>query len=299
MPLIGYLSSRSLEDSEPHTDGFLRGLKALGYVDGKTAKIEYRWANGRYDLLPKLAAELVALRPAVIAAAGGAPSARAANLATRSIPILTVTSGSVEEGLVTSLNRPGGNLSGVDLMSGDLTEKRLQLLELLVPAGGAVGFLTNPKGIEPAIRIKQAERAAQTTGRQLLVVAASNDAELDAGFAKLAENKIRALVVQNDPFFDARRERLIQSSARWSIAAIYHIREYPVEGGLMSYGANLVDAYNLMGVQVGRVLKGANVAELPVLRPTKFELVINLKTAHALGLTVPTSLFGQADEVIE
>jgi putative tryptophan/tyrosine transport system substrate-binding protein len=299
LPLIAFLSSRSRRDSEPHTEGFLRGLKALGYVDGKNTKIEYRWANGRYEMLPELAAELVRLGPAVIAAGGGAPSARAAMSATPSIPIVFVTSGSVEEQLVTSLNRPGANVSGVDLMSGDLTGKRLQLLELLLPAGAAVCFLNNPKGIEPALRIKEAERAAQTTGRRLLVVGASTDAEMDASIAKMAENKIAGLVVQNDPFFDARRERLIQLTARWSIPAIYHIREFPADGGLMSYGASLVDAYNLMGVQVGRVLQGANVEELPVVRPTKFELVINLKTAQALGLTVPTTLFGQADEVIE
>jgi ABC-type uncharacterized transport system substrate-binding protein len=299
MPRIGFLSSRSLKDSEPHLAAFLRGLKALGYMDGKTARIEYRWANGQYDLLPKLAAELVRLQPAIIAAGGGAPSARAAKSATQSVPIVFVTSGSVEEGLVESLNRPGENLSGVDLMSGDLTEKRLQLLELLIPASSAIGFLSNPKGIEPALRIKQAERAAEATGRRLFVVGASTDSELDDSIAKLAENKIAALVVQNDPYFDARRERLIQLTKRWSIPAIYHIREFPVDGGLMSYGASLVDAYNLMGVQVGRVLKGASVSELPVVRPTKFELVINLKTAQALGLTVPASLFGQADEVIE
>jgi putative ABC transport system substrate-binding protein len=210
-----------------------------------------------------------------------------------------VTSGSVEEELVASLNRPGANLSGVDLMSGDLTGKRFQLLEQLVPAGRAMGFLSNSKGIEPALRIKGAEGAAETSGRRLQVVDATTDAELDLAVAKLAQSEVAGLVVMNDPFFDARRELLIRLTAQSSIAAIYHIREFPVEGGLMSYGASLVDAYNLMGVQVGRVLKGAQVADLPVVRPTKFELVINLKTAKALGLTVPPSLFAQADEVIE
>jgi len=299
MPLIGFISSRSLEDSKPHLAGFLRGLEAFGYVDGKTAKIEYRWANGRYDQLPKLAAELVQLGPAVIAAAGGAPSARAAKSATSSIPIVFVTSDPVADGLVTSLNRPADNISGVDVMSGELTGKRLELLVQLVRPGGTIGFLVNPQGMGSDIRIKEVQSAAQKTGHGLQVFVANTDAELVDLVAKSKQSSIAGFVVHNDPFFDSRREQLTRLMAELSIPAIYHIREFPAGNGLMSYGASLVDAYYQMGVQLGRVLKGAPIASLPVVRPTKFELVINLSAARALGLSVPSTLIAQADEVIE
>jgi ABC-type uncharacterized transport system substrate-binding protein len=298
-PLIGFLSSRSPEESKPHLAGFLRGIEAFGYVDGKSATIEYRWANGQYDRLQKLASELIGLHPSVIAAAGGAPSARAAKSATHSIPILFVTSDSVGEGVVASLNRPGENITGVDLMSGELTGKRLELLAQLVPAGSVIGFLTNPKGVQSNLRAKDFERAAQAMGRGSLIVGASTDAELDSGFSMLVQKRVSGLVVENDPFFDSRREHLIQLTAQRSIPAIYHIREFPVAGGLMSYGASLVDAYYQMGVQVGRVLKGANIADLPVIRPTKFELALNLKTAKALGLIIPPTVLAIADEIVD
>lgn len=298
-PLIGFLSSRSPEESKPHLAGFLRGIEAFGYVDGKSATIEYRWANGQYDRLQKLASELIGLHPSVIAAAGGAPSARAAKSATHSIPILFVTSDSVGEGVVASLNRPGENITGVDLMSGELTGKRLELLAQLVPAGSVIGFLTNPKGVQSNLRAKDFERAAQAMGRGSLIVGASTDAELDSGFSVLVQKRVSGLVVENDPFFDSRREHLIQLTAQRSIPAIYHIREFPVAGGLMSYGASLVDAYYQMGVQVGRVLKGANIADLPVIRPTKFELALNLKTAKALGLIIPPTVLAIADEIVD
>jgi putative ABC transport system substrate-binding protein len=299
MPLIGFVSSRAPEESKPHLAGFLRGLEAFGYVDGKTATIEYRWAQGQYDRLPKLAAELVDRHPAVIAAAGGAPSARAAKLATTSIPILFVTSDSVREGLVASLNRPGGNVTGVDLMSGELSGKRLELLAQLVAAGRAIAFLANPSGAQSTSKVDEVERAAQALGRALVVVNASTDAELDSGFSRLATSGAAGLVVENDPYFDSRREHLIELTAQRSIPAIYHIREFPVAGGLMSYGASLVEAYYQMGVQVGRILKGASIADLPVIRPTKFELALNLKTAKALGLVIPPNLLAIADEVID
>jgi putative tryptophan/tyrosine transport system substrate-binding protein len=299
MPLIGFLSSRSPEDSKPHLAGFLRGLEALGYIDGKTARIEYRWAYGRYDQLRKLASELTALQPIVIAAAGGAPSARAAKSVTASIPITFVTSDSVSEGVVASLNQPGANITGVDLMSGELTGKRLELLSRLLPAGGVIGFLTNTKGVQSSLRAKDFELAAPAMGREPLIVGASTDAEIDSAFSLLVQKRVAGLVVENDPFFDSRRERLIQLTAERSMPAIYHIREYPVAGGLMSYGANLVDAYNQMGVQVGRILKGANIADLPVVRPTKFELALNLNTAKKLGLTIPPTLLAIVDELID
>jgi putative ABC transport system substrate-binding protein len=299
MPLIGFVSSRSPEDSKPHLAGFLRGLEAFGYTDGKTARIEYRWANGRYDFLRKLAGELVALHPNIIAAAGGAPSARAAKSVTTSIPITFVAGDSVSEGVVASLNQPGANITGVDLMSGELTGKRLGLLSQLVPAGGVIAFLTNTKGVQSSLRADDFKLAAAGIGREPLVVGASTDEEIDRVFVRLAQARITGLVVENDPFFDSQRERLIRLTAQHSIPAIYHIREFPIAGGLMSYGANLVDAYNQMGVLVGRILKGANIADLPVIRPTRFELALNLGAAKRLGLTIPPTVLAIADEITE
>ncbi len=299
MPLIGFLSSRSPEDSRPHLAGFLRGIEAFGYIDGKTARIEYRWANGQYDQLRKLASELVALNPAIIVAAGGAPSARAAKSVTTSIPITFVTSDSVSEGVVASLNRPGANITGVDLMSGELTGKRLELLSKLIPAGGVIGFLTNPKGVQSSLRSEDFKLGAASVGRDPLIAGASTDAEIGGAFSLLVQKRAAGLVVENDPFFDSQRKRLIQLTAQHAIPAIYHIREFPVAGGLMSYGANLVDAYNQMGIQTGRILKGANIADLPVTRPTKFELALNLSTAKKLGLTIPPTVLATADELID
>jgi putative ABC transport system substrate-binding protein len=254
---------------------------------------------GQYDQLPKLAGELTALHPTILAAPGGAPSARAAKAATNSIPIAFVSNDSVREGLVESLSRPGGKITGVDIMSGELTGKRLELLAQLVPAGKAVGFLTNPKGALSVAQSKEAERAARVLGREVVFVSAGTDTEIDAGFEILARNPVGGLVVENDPYFDSRRERLIELTAKRALPAIYHIREFPAAGGLMSYGANLVDAYYQMGVQVGRVLKGANITDLPIVRPTKFELALNLKTAKALGLTIPPTVLAIVDEVID
>ena len=299
MPLIGFLSSRSPDDSKPHLAGFLRGLEAFGYIDGKTARIEYRWANGQYDQLRKLAGELVALNPAIIVAAGGAPSARAAKSVTASIPITFVTSDSVSEGVVVSLNQPGANITGVDLMSGELTGKRLQLLSQLLPTGGVIGFLTNNKGVQSSLRSEDFKLAAAGMGREPLITGASTDAEIDGAISLLVQKRIVGLVVENDPFFDSQRERLIRLTAERSIPAIYHIREFPLAGGLMSYGANLVDAYNQMGVQAGRILKGANINDLPVIRPTKFELALNRSTAKKLSLIIPPTVLAIADEVID
>jgi putative tryptophan/tyrosine transport system substrate-binding protein len=298
-PLIGFLSSRSPEDSKAHLAGFLRGLEAFGYVDGKTATIEYRWAKGQYDQLPKLASELTNLHPTIIAAPGASPSARAAKLATTTIPIFFVTSDSVQEGLVASLNQPGGNITGVDIMSDELTGKRLELLARIVSSDRTIAFLTNSSGRQSSSKAKDFEGAARSLSRSFTDVDASNDAELDSIFSKLTENNVGGVVVENDPFFDSRREHLIKLTEQRSIPAIYHIREFPIAGGLMSYGASLVDAYYQMGIQAGRFLKGTNIADLPVVRPTKFELTLNLKTAKALGLTIPPSFLAIADEVIE
>jgi len=297
LPLIGFLSSRSAADSAGHLAAFLQGLKAFGYVEGQSVAIEYRWANGKYEDLPALARELATLKPEVIVAAGGVGSARAAKSATSSIPILFVGGDPVQAGLVASLNRPGGNLSGVDVMTGELGGKRVELLLDMVPAAAAVGFLTNPQSADTYLR--DAQEAAGARGRRFVVAGASTVGELETGFSRLAESGAKALIVGNDPFFDTVRERLIALAAEHAMPAIYHIREFPAEGGLMSYGASLAGAYHQLGIQTGRVLKGASPAELAVVRPTQFELVINLKTAKALGLTVPPTLFAQADEVIE
>ena len=299
VPLIGFLSSRSPEDSKPHLAGFLRGLEAFGYTDGKTVRIEYRWANGRYDILRNLAGELVALQPNIIATGGGEPSARAAKSVTTSIPITFVAGDPVGSGIVASLNQPGGNITGVDLMTGELTGKRLGLLSQLVPTGGAIAFLTNPKGLQSNFQAEGFKLAAAGIGREPFVVAASTDEEIDSAFAQLVQARIAGLVVENDPFFDSRRERLTRLAAQHSIPAIYHIREFALDGGLMSYGASLVDAYNQMGVLVGRILKGANIADLPVIRPTKFELVLNTGVAKKLGLTIPPTLLAIADEITD
>ncbi len=299
-PLIGFLSSRSRDESEVHTAAFLQGLKAFGYVDGKTARLEYRWASGDYGRLPAMAKELVALQPAIMVAGGGTPSVRAAKAATSSIPIVFIAGDPVADGLVASLARPGGNITGVGIMSAELGAKRLELLVRLVSQADVVGLLINPQsGSDAATQSRDVSAAAKALGLRLVIESASTEPELDASFASLAKAGVKGLVVQNDPSFDARRGHLIALAAKWRIPAMFHIREFPADGALMSYGASLADSYRQMGVQAGRVLKGAKISDLPVLRPTRFELVINLKTAHALGLTVPPELLAEADEVIQ
>ena len=206
---------------------------------------------------------------------------------------------SVSEGIVASFNQPGANITGVDLMSGELTGKRLGLLVQLLPPGTPIGFLTNKKGVQSSLRQNDFELAVAAMGRESVVLEASDDAQIENSFSMLAQKKVSGLVVENDPFFDSRRLHLIQLTAQRSIPAIYHIREFPLAGGLMSYGTSLVDAYNQMGVLAGRILKGANITDLPVIRPTKFELALNLGTAKTLGLTIPTTVLAIADELID
>ena len=298
VPLIGFLGSRSPEESKPRVTGFLRGLEAFGYTDGKTAKIEYRWANGQYDPVEKTGGRI----------GGSAPcddrgsrwrAIRAGSQIAQSIPITFVASDPLSKGVIASLNHPGANITGIDLMSGELTGKRLGLLAQLLPPGSVVGFLTNTKGVQSSLRVSDFRLAAAALGRETFVVGASTDAEIDDAFSTLVQKRIGGLVVENDPYFDSQRERFIRLAAQRSIPAIYHIREFPVAGGLMSYGANLVDAYYQMGVLVGRVLKGAPIADLPVARPTKFELSINLGTAKKLGLTIPPAVLAIADELVD
>jgi putative ABC transport system substrate-binding protein len=299
-PLIGFLSSRSPQESAIHTAALLNGLKAFGYVDGETARIEYRWASGDYARLTRLAKELAALQPQIVVSGGGAPAAHAMKAASSSIPIVFVSGDPVADGLVSSLAKPGGNITGVSLQSGELGAKRLELLVEVVSNARAAGLLINPQNKGDATtQTNDVNAAAKMLGLKLIVVGASTGTELDASFESLAKAEVKALVVQNDPAFDAQRDRIIALAAQQRIPAIFHIREYPAGGALMSYGASLTDAYRQVGVQAGRILKGAKINDLPVVQPTRFELVINLKTARTLNLTIPPAVLAQADEVFE
>ena len=298
-PLIGFLSTRSPEEAAIHTSAFRRGLEEMGYIEGRSVAIEYRWAKGDYSQLPPLVADLRS-RPLSVIVATGDPAAQAAKAAGFAVPLVFVVGQDpVRAGLVASMNRPG-TATGVNF-SGDLGGKRLELLCTLVPAAHVVGLLLNPSfGMEAVDQFQQSvAAAAQSLGRELAAQKATTDAEIDVGFAALIKAGVAALVVQNDPFFDSRRREIIALSSRHQLPGIFHIREFPAGGGLMSYGASLADTYRQVGVYAGKILRGANSDDLPVLRPTKFELVVNIQTAKALGLTVPQSILIAADELIE
>ena len=300
MPLIGYLSSRSPDDTRHLLAAFLRGLNEAGYVEGQNVTIEYRWALGQYDRLPAQAAELVRRPVAVITTTGGEPAALAAKAATSTIPIVFLIGGDpVALGLAASYNRPGGNATGMNILAPSLEAKRLGLLHELVPQAATIGVLLNPKFQPADSQLRDLQRAAPTIGLQIQVLRAGTDSELDAAFETIAQQRIAALVVTSDPFFDTRRDKLVALAASHAVPTIYQFREYAAAGGLMSYGNDSIDAYRQAGVYTGRILKGANPADLPVVQPTKFEFVINLKTAKALGLTLPSGLLSIVDEVIE
>jgi len=300
MPVIGFLSSGSPGPFAPFVAAFHQGLSETGYAEGQTVAIEYRWAEGRYDRLPALAADLVGGKVDVIAATGGPLPALAAKSVTSTIPIV-FSSGvdPVESGLVASLARPGGNLTGFTIISVELMPKRLELLSELVPQASVFALLVNPSnaGTEPMIR--DVQEAARAKGVQLHVLKASTESEIDTAFANLVQLPAGALVVSADPFFNSRREQLVALAALHTVPAMYELREFAAVGGLISYAPSLTAAYRQVGIYVGKVLKGANPADLPVQRPTTFELIINLKTARALGLTIPQSILARADEVIE
>jgi putative ABC transport system substrate-binding protein len=298
MPVIGYFHFATPAYA-PTSASFLQGLKETGYSAGQNVTIEYRWAEGQYDRLPAIAADLVGRKVDLIAAFGP-PVAHAAKNATSAIPIVfEVGSDPVESGLVASMNRPGGNATGLSILFTQLTSKRLELLCELIPQAGTIVLLVNPKSPTAAPSIRGAEEAARAKGLQLSILNASTESEIDAAFAGVVDLKADGLIIAADPFFDTRREQLVAPAARYRIPTIYFEREFSMAGGLISYGSSLSDAYRQMGIYAGRILKGEKPADLPIQQPTKFEFIINLKTARELGLTVPPTLLTSADEVIE
>ncbi len=300
MPLIGFLSSRSLGDSTILVAAFRKGLSEAGYVDGRNVAIEYRWADGHYDRLPALAAELVHRAVAVLVTTGGEPSALAAKAATSTIPIVFTTGGDpVKIGLVASLSRPAGNATGVSLLTTSPEAKRLGLLHDLVPGAKLVGVLIDPNYQEAEAQARELRDMAGTIDQRIHIANARNEEELDLAFATLVRERADALLVSADPFFDTRRDRIVAFAAQQRMPAIYQFREYAVGGGLMSYGISLPDGYRQVGIYAGQILKGAKPADLPIFQSIKFEFVINMKTAKALGLEVPATLLARADEVIE
>jgi len=290
MPVVGFLSGASARPSDPLVAAFHQGLSETGYIEAQNVAIEYRFAEGHYDRLPALAADLVGRKVDVILAAGGIPSAQAARHATSTIPIVFSVGDPVEVGLVASLARPGGNLTGVSTMVPEMTPKRLELLSELVPQAGVIALLVNPSNSNTERTIGDMQEAARVKGLQFHILKAGSESEIDAAFASLVQLHAGALVVGGDPFFGSRRH---------GVPAIYQFREFAEAGGLISYGPSLTAYFRQLGIYVGKILKGAKPADLPVEQPTRFELVVNLNTAKALGLTVPPSILARADEVIE
>jgi putative tryptophan/tyrosine transport system substrate-binding protein len=296
LPVIGFVSSRSPGESASVVAGFRQGLKEAGYAEGRNVHIAFRWAEGQYDRLPALAAELVEIQVAVILAAGGSQTGLAAKAATSTIPIVNIGSDPDRVGLVASLNRPGGNVTGVSLLSWPLTPKRLELLRELVPTATIIGVLVNPNAPNTELESREIQAAARAIGQQIRILSATTEREIDAAFASVTQHGVGALVIGADAFFDSRRDLAVALAAQYEVPTIY---SFAAPGGLISYGASIPDGYRQAGIYVGRILKGEKPADLPILQPTKFELVINTKTAKALGLTVPPTLVAIADEVIE
>jgi putative ABC transport system substrate-binding protein len=297
MPVIGFLSSRTAAAGEYVLGSFRRGLKEAGYVEGQNVTIEFRYAEGQYERLPALAADLVRLRVAVIIAGGTTDPARQA---TTTIPIV-FTSGldPLAAGYVSSINRPEGNITGATFYSGALAAKQLDLLREIAPKSVEIGFLVNPKGVSGKVQTNDAVAAASAANLKLHVLNASTEADFETSFAALAALPDAAMVVGVDPFFDSRPDQLAALAARYRVPTVYNLRGFTEAGGLISYGASITDSYRQAGVYAGRILKGDKVSELPVQFPTKFELILNLKAAKALGLVVPATLLATADEVIE
>ena len=300
IPVIGFLSGRSVGKSGDLVAAFANGLREQGFIQSQNVAIESEWADGRYDRLSEQAADLVRRRVALIVAVGAVQAIRAAKAATSTIPIVFVTGDDpVRMGLVATLNRPGGNITGVSPMNQDLEAKRLAILHELVPKAAAIGYLSNPKGSSAELQEKQVEAAARALGRQLYVLKATSDSEISVSFATLEQQKVGGLLMAADPQYNSRRDLLVALAAQYKIPTLFHTRDIPQAGGLMSYGPNLSDSYRQAGVYVGRILKGEKPGEIPVTRAVKFDLVINMKTAKALGLDIPDRLLALSDDVIE
>jgi putative tryptophan/tyrosine transport system substrate-binding protein len=299
MPVIGFLHPASKATYEDMLAAFSHGLKETGYIEGQNATIEYRWAEGQYDRLPAMAVELID-RPVAVLVAGAFPAALAAKASTSTTPIVFMSGADpVQAGLVASLNRPGGNMTGMSLLMVGLLAKRLELLHELVPKTESIGLLVNPNNPRIESDKTEMEAAARALGEQALIMMADNENEIDTAFVTLVQAKVGAVVVTGDPIFTSRRNQIVALAARHAIPAVYEWREFAGVGGLMSYGPSFADQYRQAGIYTGRILNGARPSDLPVVQPTKFDLVINLKAAKALGLTVPMIMQMTADEVIE
>jgi putative ABC transport system substrate-binding protein len=300
VPVIGFLNSASPQPWVTFVAGFRAGLKETGYVDGQNVTIEFRWAEGHYDRLPEMAADLVHRKVAVLVATGGTPSITAAKAATTTIPIVfTIGSDPARAGFVSSLSRPGGNMTGVNLFVTAMESKRLGLLRALIPGVQLIAVLLNPNRQDHAYHLREVKESAAAIGQQIHLLSASNESEIDSAFATATQLRAGAMLVGSDPFFNSQRDKIVALAARHAIPAIYEQREHALAGGLMSYGTNLSDGYRQAGIYAGRILKGEKPGDLPVVQSTKFEFVINLKTAKALGIEVPPNLSAEADEIIE
>jgi putative ABC transport system substrate-binding protein len=300
IPTIGYFSARSPETDALYLAAFRRGLAETGHAEGRNVAIEFRWANGRYDLLPELAQDLVRRQVAVVVTSGGELPASAAKSATSTIPILFVGGRDpVRTGLVSSLNRPGGNVTGVVTFLESLTTKLLGLLRDLVPSAGTIAFLINPSEPTAELQIRDVQAAARSVGQPLVVLPAATEGDIDSAFEALVRQRVGALIVGVGPYYITRTDQLVGLAARYALPTIYFRREFAAAGGLMSYGSSAPEAYHQLGIYAGRILKGERPADLPVVQSARFELVINLRTARTLGLAVPPGLMAIADEVIE
>jgi putative ABC transport system substrate-binding protein len=300
MPVIGFLGAPSAAPYARYVAAVHQGLKEVGYIEHQNVAMEYRWADSQYDRLPALAADLVSRRVAVIVPIGGAPATMAAKAATSTIPIVfNLGADPIQLGLVANLNRPGGNVTGIAMMTLEIERKRLELLHELAPGPSSIAVLLNPSNAQALAQETAAQAAARVVGRQVLVMKANREDEIIGAFVVLARDQAGALLVGADTFFASQATLFVVLTAHYSIPTIYPFKSYVDAGGLMSYGSSLIDAYRQTGVYAGRVLKGEKPANLPIVQPTKFELVINLKTAKAVGITIPPTLVARADEVIE
>ena len=299
LPMVGFLNGGSPAEYAPMVAAFREGLKELGYVEGENVAIEFRWAEGKYERLSALGTDLVRRQVAAIAATS-TPAAQAAKALTATVPIVFTTGADpVQLGLVASLNQPGGNVTGVSFLVNELTKKQFEVLHQILPKAALIGFLVNPAVAYARSQTTEAQDAARALGRQLFVVTARTESEIDAAFAALVKKLAGGVITISDPFLNSRRDQIVALAARHSLPALYPVRDYVAAGGPMSYGTSIIGAYRQVGVYTGRILKGEKPADLPVMRPTKLELVINQKTAKALDLTIPPALIALADEVIE